>query len=78
MAEAKKVEVLQIEVLQEFMCGMYEARTRSEQWDFLYATEYESDSLELNEAMAGMTDTQVNEWFPKICTEYISKKLGMR
>lgn len=64
-------------VLSELMEYMYEAKTRSEIWDVLYATEYEGESMDLNEAMAEMTDAEVFEWFPKKCAEYISKKIGI-
>jgi len=62
--------------IEEFFEGMTEAKTRAQKWDFLYSTEYDGDSIELNEAMAGMTDDEVDGWFPKICAEHFYKKMG--
>ena len=61
--------------LSKFMTEMYEVKTRSDIWDFAYATEYDCESQELNELMAGMTDAEVFAWFPGMCAEYIAAKL---
>lgn len=65
------------DTLKGLIAEMYEARTRSQKWDFLYATEYEGESVELNEAMAAMTDSAVDKWFIQIATEFIAKKVGV-
>jgi hypothetical protein len=52
-----------------------QSKTRSQKWDFLYATEYSGESCELNEAMAAMTDDQVDEWFDSVASEYIYNKI---
>ena len=61
---------------ENFLGDKMECKTRSQVWDFLYATEYECESMELNEAMAAMTDEQVWEWFPKVCAEFYLKQIG--
>jgi len=58
-----------------FMLEFSQCENRSQKWDFLYSTEYECESMELNEAMAAMTDEQVDTWFVRICSEYLCKKL---
>ena len=59
------------------MTTAFEARSRSEIWDYLYGTEFEGQSMELNEAMACMTDEEVYGWFPKVFTEYLLKELNL-
>ncbi len=64
-------------VLTNFMSDMYKVKGRSEIWDFLYETEYACESMELNEAISRMTDAEVEEWFPKVCAEYICEEIGL-
>ena len=69
--------VIDIESVTKLISEAFASRSRSEMWDFLYGTEYESESMELNEAMACMTDDQVEKWFPKIFTEHLLKELHL-
>ncbi len=78
MACSEKVkQALDMEGITKMVVDMYKARSRSEIWDALYETEYESDSLELNDVMVCMTDAEVADWFPKIFTEYMLKQLNL-
>ncbi len=58
-----------------FLLAFSQCVNRSQKWDFLYSTEYECESQELNEAMAAMTDDQVTTWFPSICADYLRRLL---
>lgn len=52
------------------------AETRSQIWDALYSTEYKNESVELNERMAAMTDKEVFDWFPKVMSEFLQRKVS--
>ncbi len=61
----------------ELMAQMYGARSRSEIWDRLHATEFSDESTGLDAVMASMTDAEVEEWFPRISTEFMMKQVGL-
>ncbi|RLF43311.1 MAG: hypothetical protein DRN17_06540 [Thermoplasmata archaeon] len=60
------------------LTSAFSAKTRSEIWDVLYDTEYESDSQELNEIMACMSDEEIRAWFPEVFVEYLLAKLNLK
>ena len=74
--KSKKGGGTPLQQTEAFFQEMLMCNTRSQKWDFLYATEYVDDSLELNEAMAAMTDEQVESWFPTICAEFFCKNIS--
>ncbi len=63
--------------LNGLIAEIYQARTRSQKWNFLHSTEYKGETPLLNKVLAAMTDKDVEEWFPKIATEYIAKQVGI-
>lgn len=62
------------EKLEDYLSLIVDAKTRSDIWEALYATAYECESQELNEAMAAMTDEEVFEWFPKVMANFIAEE----
>ena len=64
--------------IETFLIEFYEAKTRSQMWDFLYSTEYNGESIDLNETLAAMTDANLKGWFPKVCANYLAEKLKSR
>ena len=74
---AKKGTGTQQQEVEKFLIDVLECKTRSQMWDFLSCTEYDCDTVSLNEAMAAMTDDQVQSWFPRVCAEYFCQKILM-
>jgi len=62
---------------ENFLVDMHKARTREEMTEFLLSTEFKDDKVEFAFNTSGMSDEQFNQWFPKICNEYLMKKLKL-
>lgn len=74
---SKDINRISYKEIEELISYAFSSKNREEMWSFLYDTEYLDEHDVLNEAMAKMTDTELNEWFPKILTEYLMKKLNL-